>query len=318
MSLSVSLANVGHPVAYYPRLARFFGSVNVAILFAQLHYWGQRGESDLGTYKTSEEFTKETGLSYREQATARKSLRDSGYLVETARRLEHRVYFKLDLEAVDAAFEAWTKAQSPNDENAIGEIRQTQLAADAKRSSRGASNAVRGVRIAQSVNSTETPTETPTEIPTETHTDISSTTAIAAVAVVSAAAQDAERKAAFAALCRQTWEAYATAYFVRYKTEAVRNAKGNKNVIDLVKRLGAEAPAVAQFFVERVSEAFVTRRCHSFGDLLAQCEAYRTQWASGIAMTATAAQQADKSSANLDAIEEAKRLLRQRNGGGNA
>ena len=77
MSLSASLTNVGHPVAYYPRLARFFGSVNVAILFAQLHYWSQRGESDLGTHKSSEQFTEETGLSYREQVTARKQLRDA-------------------------------------------------------------------------------------------------------------------------------------------------------------------------------------------------------------------------------------------------
>jgi phage antirepressor YoqD-like protein len=77
----------GHPVAYYPRLARFFGSVNVAILFAQLHYWSQRGESDLGTHKSSEQFTEETGLSYREQVTARKQLREAGFLIETHRRL---------------------------------------------------------------------------------------------------------------------------------------------------------------------------------------------------------------------------------------
>jgi hypothetical protein len=112
MSLSASLTNAGHPVAYYPRLARFFGSVNVAILFAQLHYWSQRGESDLGTHKSSEQFTEETGLSYREQVTARKQLREAGFLIETHRRLEHRVYYRLNLEAVDAAFDAWTEAQT--------------------------------------------------------------------------------------------------------------------------------------------------------------------------------------------------------------
>lgn len=314
MSLSVSLSNVGNPVAYYPRLARFFGSVNVAILFAQLHYWSLRGESDLGTYKTSEEFTLETGLSYREQATARKALRDAGYLIETARRLEHRVYFKLNLEAVDAAFEAWTIAQSANDENAFREMRQAQSGECGKRSSRGAANAVGGVRKAQSVINTEIPTKTPTETPT----DILSTTADAAVAGASAAAQEAERKEAFAALCRKTWEAYAEAYFARYKTEAVRNAKGNTTVVNLVKRLGAEAPDVARFFVERVSEAFVVRRCHGIGDLLAQCEAFRTQWASGTAMTSTGAQATDKTSANFDAIEEAKRLTRQRKEARNA
>ena len=148
--------------------------------------------------------------------------------------------------------------------------------------------------------------KTTTETTAETTADISSTTALAAVAGVSEAGFDAEqRKEAFAALCRQTWEAYANAYFVRYETEAVRNAKGNATVVNLVKRLGAEAPEVARFFVERVSEAFVVRRCHGIGDLLAQCEAYRTQWASGMAMTAEGARQTDRTASNANAAQGA-------------
>jgi hypothetical protein len=167
MSLSASLTNVGHPVAYYPRLARFFGSVNVAILFAQLHYWSQRGESDLGTHKSSEQFTEETGLSYREQVTARKQLREAGFLVETHRRLEHRVYYRLNLEAVDAAFDAWTEAQtahSPNDENAVRENTNPQSGSDAERTP-GADSSLDELRQTQSVINTETPHKTPTETP---------------------------------------------------------------------------------------------------------------------------------------------------------
>ena len=158
MSLSASLTNVGHPVAYYPRLARFFGSVNVAILFAQLHYWSQRGESDLGTHKSSEQFTEETGLSYREQVTARKQLREAGFLIETHRRLEHRVYYRLNLEAVDAAFDAWTeaqtKAQSPNDENAVRENTNPQLGIDAKSTPGAADSSLDEPRQTQSVINT--------------------------------------------------------------------------------------------------------------------------------------------------------------------
>ena len=164
MSLFHSLASVGRPVAYYPRIAQFLGSVNAAILFAQLHYWHDRGaDSELGTYKTSDELAEETGLSYREQATARTILKSAGFLVETNRRLEHKVYFRLVPEAIDAAFDAWTKAQSPNDENAFREVRETQSGKGAKRSPGTAKSSFVELRKTQSVNSTETTHKTTTE-----------------------------------------------------------------------------------------------------------------------------------------------------------
>jgi hypothetical protein len=42
VKLSDALGGLGRPVAYYPELARFFGSVDAAILFAQLFYWRDR------------------------------------------------------------------------------------------------------------------------------------------------------------------------------------------------------------------------------------------------------------------------------------
>lgn len=90
------------------------------------------------------------------------------------------------------------------------------------------------------------------------------------------------RKEAYLQACRETWAAYELAYKERYRTTPVRNAKVNTAVAQIVKRLGAtEAPQVAQWFVASVTEPFVTKRCHAVGDLLAQCEAYRTQWAAG-------------------------------------
>ena len=90
------------------------------------------------------------------------------------------------------------------------------------------------------------------------------------------------REEEFKALCRDTWTAYSTAFEQRYKTEPVRNAKVNTAITQLVKRIGKEAPVVAAWFVTNVSEPFVTKRCHDVGDLLSSCEAYRTQWASGL------------------------------------
>ncbi|MEN2432159.1 helix-turn-helix domain-containing protein [Comamonas sp. F1-6] len=124
---------------------------------------------------------------------------------------------------------------------------------------------------------------------------------------------------ALQAACRETWAAYSFAFEQRYGVKPVRNAPVNANVKALVKRLGhEEAPLVAAWYVANVNEAFVVKNSHGMGVLVNQAEGYRTQWACGQAVTATAAQAADKSSANFDAIEEAKRLTRQRKEGGNA
>ena len=143
--LSAYLAGVGRAVAYYPRMAKFLGSVNASILFSQLFYWQERTENELGVFKTAEEWEEETGLTYREQATARKALRERGFLHETHQRLQHRMFFRLDIDAIDTAFDSWMLDQKsperqkrnsgiqpdfPNDESAIREERETHLAGD--------------------------------------------------------------------------------------------------------------------------------------------------------------------------------------------
>lgn len=120
-----------------------------------------------------------------------------------------------------------------------------------------------------------------------------------------------EEETALQAACRHTWAAYSGAYEIRYRAKPVRNQQVNAKVKQFVQRIGyEEAPQVATFFVERVSERFVVSKCHDVGLLLAGAEAYRTQWATGQAMTATRAQQADKSQANYDAADEAMALIR--------
>jgi len=155
MSLTSSMADVGRAIAYYPRLSRFFGSVNASIFFSQLHYWQSRTNDELGVFKTAEEWTEETGLSYREQATARKILSEMGVLIEENKRLQHRIYYKLDLDAVDHAFDVWNQRSSPNDENAIGEMRFAQSGNCGKRNWRDAENAVGGERKTQVGNKEE-------------------------------------------------------------------------------------------------------------------------------------------------------------------
>src|SRR5690606_32148820 len=129
MRLSDAMTGIGRPVVYYPRLARFFGSVNAAIFFSQLFYWQSRTENPDGVFKTSEEWERETGLSYREQSTARKELRELRFLKERNRRLEHRIYDLLDTTAIDDEFHAWWSESEPDfasDESAIRETTKAQ------------------------------------------------------------------------------------------------------------------------------------------------------------------------------------------------
>ncbi|WP_321782358.1 hypothetical protein [Burkholderia pyrrocinia] len=105
MKVSDVLRRLGRPIAYYPRLAALLGGANPAILFCQLFYWQERATSELGVHKTSDELTLETGLSYEEQRTARRALKQLGVLIETNKRLEHRIYFKIDEDAFERVIE---------------------------------------------------------------------------------------------------------------------------------------------------------------------------------------------------------------------
>lgn len=61
------------PVAFHPRLARAFGSVNTGLWLSQLMYWDGKGtkHEDGWLEKKAQDFEEETALSEREQETAR-------------------------------------------------------------------------------------------------------------------------------------------------------------------------------------------------------------------------------------------------------
>ena len=101
MTPSTILKNTGRAIAYRPNLARLFGGVVAEIFFEQIFYWQDKADPVLGVYKTQEELEIETGLSRQEQETARKLLREKGVLIETHKRLEHRMYYKIDCEKLD-------------------------------------------------------------------------------------------------------------------------------------------------------------------------------------------------------------------------
>ncbi|MHA3079668.1 hypothetical protein [Acinetobacter sp. ANC 5502] len=105
MSHYSTLKGLGRAIAYFPQLGIHLGNPLAGIFLSQLVYWHDKTDCDLGVYKTSEEWQKETGLTYSHQKTARKLLKDLDILTETEKRLEHKLYFKLNIEAFDAWFE---------------------------------------------------------------------------------------------------------------------------------------------------------------------------------------------------------------------
>lgn len=90
-----------------------------------------------------------------------------------------------------------------------------------------------------------------------------------------------------------TWDAYANAFFNRYGTEPVRNAKVNGQIANLVKRLGEEAPHIATFYVSH-NKGWYVQKMHAVDYLLSDAESLRTQWATNTQMTESKARTADR------------------------
>lgn len=137
----------------------------------------------------------------------------------------------------------------------------------------------------------------------------------ALVAPAKAGAPQVESLTEFQAVCRATWEAYTNAYFDRYSIEPVRNAKVSAQVVQFCKRVPQdEAPRIAEHFVSNNSTFYVSRG-HQFGNLLADAEKLRTEWATGRSITSASARQLDATQTNLNAVDQALAMMTQRRNG---
>lgn len=82
-------------------------------------------------------------------------------------------------------------------------------------------------------------------------------------------------------LCRRIWDSYSTAYQTRYGKEPLRNAKTNSQIVQLSKRLGADAIDVVKFFV-RSEKQFYRTVFHVLDPCVKDAEALHTQWVTGV------------------------------------
>ena len=83
-------------------MAHALGSVTAALFLCQLIYWDPKAtDPDGWVWKTRDEIFQETGLSRREQETARKQLVDAGVLEEKRRGVPARLFYRVDLDQLE-------------------------------------------------------------------------------------------------------------------------------------------------------------------------------------------------------------------------
>lgn len=86
------------PIAFHRCFVSLTGSVNAALMLSQAMYWQKRNEDGVWWFQTQEKWADETGLSRREQETARRALRNLPFWKEELRGLPGKLHFFLDLE----------------------------------------------------------------------------------------------------------------------------------------------------------------------------------------------------------------------------
>ena len=96
------------------------------MFLCQLLYWQDKGsDKDGWIYKTADEWEVETGLAYKEQTAARKHLKKLKVMVERNARIEHRLYFRVELDALNTLWEnsyvIFPKVNSGNAERSVPE-----------------------------------------------------------------------------------------------------------------------------------------------------------------------------------------------------
>ena len=88
-------------IAVHPDLVRVVGPA-AAILFCQLFFWAGKGaKSNKWFYKSAAELEEETGLPERMQRRIRATLKSLGIIEESHNRTMHRMYYKINLQALD-------------------------------------------------------------------------------------------------------------------------------------------------------------------------------------------------------------------------
>ena len=94
------------PIAFHRVFVTVTGSVTAALMLSQACYWQRRSSGDGWFYKTQAEWEDETGMSRREQETARAALRACGVLHERRAGVPAKLYYQVDYDRLEELIEA--------------------------------------------------------------------------------------------------------------------------------------------------------------------------------------------------------------------
>lgn len=317
------------PIAFNRTFVDLGLGITGALMLSQCVYWSTRTKDGEGWfYKTQAEWTEETGMTRREQETARKKLVNKGYIEEVRRGVPCKTYYRLDREALEAALmQVAQKRHSSMADSAIQECTNTpsSMAESAKLDCTDAPDSDGGKRQTITEITTETTSES-TQVapgaspvaaegdylgadepePTPQTSQESSDDLLARIPADMPGTRDPSAKTF------KAWANYAIAYRNRYKTWPVSNQKTSAMLAQLVDRVGAElAPKVAAFYLQMNQQFYVTK-VHPVSLLLADCEAIATQCTTGQQITHAQSRQMDSTQSNLSNLELAKAMLRER------
>lgn len=293
------------PIAFQRAFVSFGAGITGALMLSQALYWSKRTDDEDGWfYKTMEDWEAETGMTRSEQESARKRLVKAGVLEEKRQGVPCRLFYRVSYSAIAEGLDAENQQSSLQDSRTpVCRNPANKDAENPQASLQETSEQVCGKPADITENTTEITTEITSEI---------SCAELRPAPAKGASKSEAEQHRQ--AACREIWAAYSEAYEGRYGIQPVRNAKVNTQVNDLLKRLGAEAAAVAAYYV-LINDAYLIRNCHDFGSLLTKAEAYRTQWATNRQVNGTTARQLEQTQANINAAQQAAENIRGRKGG---
>ena len=99
---SFSIRNVlSRPIAFHRCFVEISGSVTAARMLSQALYWQRVKRLDGWWWKTMEDWAEETGLSRKEQESARRKLRSANLLVEVRRGIPAKLYYQVNLAVLE-------------------------------------------------------------------------------------------------------------------------------------------------------------------------------------------------------------------------
>lgn len=102
------------PIAYHAIVAKAFKSVKLALLWSQLYYWSDKTkDEEEWVYKTQDEMYEETGLSRKEQETARALGKKLEVIEDKVAGTPPKLHYRINLDKTIEVLEKYVSTLKP-------------------------------------------------------------------------------------------------------------------------------------------------------------------------------------------------------------